>query len=103
MKKILLSLLTGFLLLGCGGNTHADKLCGLIEKATEKMEKATTPGEIDQISEQLFSNIAAYSLTMTPQEEKELGEDKQSMEKINAAVAEFKAAQEARKKVLQGK
>ena len=67
------------------------------------MEKATTPGEIDQISEQLFSNIAAYSLTMTPQEEKELGEDKQSMEKINAAVAEFKAAQEARKKVLQGK
>lgn len=96
MKKIILSLFALMLMACSSGNKHANKMCGLIEQATEKIEKATTLNEISQLEKKLFQDIAVYSLSMTAEEEKALGEDKEASMQLDKAVQNFKKVKEDR-------
>ena len=102
MKKILLSLFACLLLCSCGGNKITNKICGFIEEATERVEKATTLSEVEAINDKLSQNIAIYCLSLSEEEYKEWEKEPENNKIIQDAEYKYKVARQAREKTLKG-
>lgn len=102
MRKAFLSLFAVLLFCGCN-KTTSDKMCGFIEKATEKIENATTLKEIDDINDKLMQDIAVFSVSLSEEEYNQWNQDAEAQMQIDQAKQEYAAAKKAKTEKLQGK
>ena len=102
MRKAILSLFAALLFCSCN-KTTTDKMCGFFEKATEKVENATTLKELDHINDKLMQDIAVFSVSLSEEEYNKWDKDAEAQLQMDKAKQKYAAAKKAQTEKLQGK